>query len=280
MTTYAIGDIQGCYEALRRLLDRLSFDPATDSLWFVGDLVNRGPDSLRTLRFVKSLGSAAVTVLGNHDLHLLALSEGNEKHQKKSNLDKVLDAPDRDDLLYWLRHRPIFHHDPERQFSMIHAGLAPQWTLAEARSYAGELENILRGPGYREYLADIYGNQPEQWNDSLTGMDRLRFITNCFTRLRYCDKDGNLNLKEKGPLGAQSKSVMPWFQVPNRKTRGDRIIFGHWSTLGYYAGDNILAIDSGCVWGGQLTAIEIKRSTDIKVVTLDCSGLVDAERQK
>ncbi len=274
MATYAIGDIQGCYDALRRLLDQLSFDPAKDTLWFVGDLVNRGPDSLRTLRFIKKLGDAAVAVLGNHDLHLLALSAGNDKHGGKSNLDKVLDAPDRDALIDWLRQRPVMHYDPKLQISMIHAGLAPQWTMADAMACARELQYVLRGTGYRDYLLDIYGNQPDLWSNTLTGMDRLRFITNCFTRLRYCDTEGRLALKEKGPIDSQSESVIPWFLVPNRKTAGNRIIIGHWSTLGYYTDHNIWAIDTGCVWRGQLTAIQLKRGKDIKPISLDCSKLV------
>lgn len=274
MTTYAIGDLQGCYEPLRRLLDRLSFDAANDTLWFVGDLVNRGPDSLRVLRYIKDLGDAAVSVLGNHDLHLLALATGNIKHARKSNLDDVLTAPDRDELLNWLRLRPVMHHDPKLQVSMIHAGLAPQWTLADAMACARELQYVLRGARYAEYLHEMYGNEPDLWSSTLTGADRLRFITNCFTRMRYCDTDGRLALREKGPVGSQSESIIPWFRVPNRKTAGDRIIFGHWSMLGYYASDNVWGIDTGCVWRRRLTAVQLKRGKEIKPISLDCSKLV------
>mgnify|MGYP001809919764 CR=1 FL=1 len=270
MSIYAIGDLQGCYRELRTLLDRLAFDPHADQLWFVGDLVNRGPDSLAVLRFVRDLGDAALVVLGNHDLHLLALAAGNRRHAAKNTLDAVLKAPDRDELLDWLRHRPLLHHDAERRFTLIHAGLPPQWDLTEARSCAAELEAVLRS-GDRDYLLALYGNQPNRWSPALTGMDRLRFITNCFTRLRFCTPDGKLALKEKGELGSQSPGLIPWFQVPGRRTRDDRIIFGHWSTLGYRDGDNIWAIDSGCLWGGALTAICLD-DWPMRPIQLGCDG--------
>jgi bis(5'-nucleosyl)-tetraphosphatase (symmetrical) len=270
MATYAIGDIQGCYDVLLRLLDRLDFDPSKHKLWFVGDLVNRGPDSLRVLRFVKNLGDRAVVVLGNHDLHLLALAAGNLKHAKKSNLHEVLEAPDREELLDWLRHRPLMHHDAKKRFSMLHAGLPPQWGLEKALGCARELETVLRSPDYRDYLHAMYGNQPDRWADGLTGMERLRFITNCFTRLRYCDSDGTLALSEKGPPGTQPASLLPWFAVPHRATRNDRIIIGHWSTLGYRAEHNVWALDTGCFWGGRLTAIRVRKQKPIVPVDLDC----------
>ncbi|AFL72528.1 symmetrical bis(5'-nucleosyl)-tetraphosphatase [Thiocystis violascens] len=271
MPTYAIGDLQGCYLELRALLDRLAFDPQVDRLWFVGDLVNRGPDSLKVLRFVHDLGEAALVVLGNHDLHLLALAAGNSRHAKKSTLEAVLRAPDRDELLHWLRHRPLLHHDPERNFTLIHAGLPPQWDLAEAQVRAGELEAVLRGTDYQDFLRDLYGNQPDRWSPDLTGLKRLRFITNCLTRLRFCKPDGTLALTEKGSLENHTVGLVPWFRAAGRKTRSDRIIFGHWSTLGYRQEDNVWAIDSGCLWGGALTAIRLD-ATSLIPIQLNCKG--------
>jgi bis(5'-nucleosyl)-tetraphosphatase (symmetrical) len=257
MAVYAVGDVQGCYEELRRLLDRLAFDPAVDRLWLTGDLVNRGPRSLETLRFVKGLGSRAVTVLGNHDLHLLALACGNDRHASGSSLDAILEAPDRAELIDWLRTRPALHHDPVLGFTMIHAGLPPQWTLEEARARARELEETLAGPGCAAFLHAMYGNEPRLWREELQGNERLRFITNCLTRMRYCDAEGRLALEEKGAPGTQPPPLLPWFEVPGRATRNERILFGHWSTLGYRQGPNVWGLDSGCLWGGRLTALRI-----------------------
>jgi bis(5'-nucleosyl)-tetraphosphatase (symmetrical) len=256
MATYAIGDIQGCESELIRLLERLRFDPARDRLWFAGDLVNRGPGSLGVLRLVHSLDACSTVVLGNHDLHLLALAAGNLSHAKNSNLEAILEAPDRDELLHWLRHRPLMHHDPRRGYTLVHAGLPPQWTLTEALALARELEETLRGPG---------------WLD-LEGMDRLRFVTNCLTRLRWCAADGTLALKEKGSLDSHPQGLYPWFQCPGRLTRGDRIVFGHWSTIGYWDRDNVWGIDSGCLWGGNLTAIRLRRTKPVEPVHLPCPG--------
>jgi bis(5'-nucleosyl)-tetraphosphatase (symmetrical) len=275
MATYAIGDIQGCHDELCRLLDELRFDPGRDKLWLVGDLVNRGPDSLKVLRFVRDLGERAVAVLGNHDLHLLALGAGNMKYASKSNLHEVLEAPDRDELLHWLRHRPLMHYDPKKGFALVHAGLAPQWDLPTALSCAEEVAAALRGPDYAAFLHDMYGNEPGRWSDGLAGMDRLRFITNCLTRLRYCTEDGVLALREKGPPGSQGEPCLPWFQVPSRATRGERIIFGHWSTLGYWAGDGVWGLDSGCLWGGQLTAIRVRRKKPPRAVSVACGRLAE-----
>jgi bis(5'-nucleosyl)-tetraphosphatase (symmetrical) len=257
MAVYAIGDVQGCYDELRQLLDALHFDPAQDRLWFVGDLVNRGPHSAPVLRFVRSLGDAAVTVLGNHDMHLLALSQGNLRKAGEGALDDVLHAPDGVELIQWLRQRPFLHHDAVLGYTMVHAGLPPQWDLATATACARELEAIVRGPDLREYAHAMYGNKPDRWRDDLAGMDRLRFITNCFTRLRFCAPDGTLNLKPKGPPGSQPGPLLPWFDVAGRRSAGERILFGHWSTLGYLARDNVWALDTGCLWGGTLTALRI-----------------------
>ncbi len=272
MGVYAIGDIQGCYDALMRLLDRIGFDPAQDRLWLAGDLVNRGPRSLEVLRFVRNLGAAAVTVLGNHDLHLLAVAHGNRtKQDKDSTLNPILEAPDAQELVEWLRFRPLIHHCPERDFSMVHAGLPPQWDLAEAIERAREVELKLRGDAITEFCHAMYGNEPAVWSEDLIGMPRLRFITNAFTRLRYCDRKGALVMKEKGPPGSQRAGHFPWFQAPGRKSAGERILFGHWSTLGYHAENNAWSLDTGCVWGKKLTALKVRRHKQRKPIQVNCS---------
>ncbi|MCU7836070.1 MAG: symmetrical bis(5'-nucleosyl)-tetraphosphatase [gamma proteobacterium symbiont of Taylorina sp.] len=257
MATYAIGDIQGCFDSLQVLLDKISFDPDKDILWFAGDLVNRGDKSLATLRYIKSLGDSAICVLGNHDLTLLALSEGNTK-AKHHTLYNILAAPDREELLGWLRHRPLFYHDSQLNYAMVHAGLPPQWTLKKAKKCANEVEAILQGNDFPEFMANMFGNQPAKWAKNLKGWDRLRFITNCFTRMRYCKPKGKLNFKDKGVIGSQKKGNIPWYEVPGRKSRNDRIIFGHWSTLfGQTSHPNVYALDTGCLWGGRLTAMRL-----------------------
>ena len=271
MAVYAIGDIQGCYEQLQRLLELIAFDPTKDRLWFAGDLVNRGPDSLKVLRFVKSLGDSAVCVLGNHDLHLLAMSEQVDKHKDPNNsLEQVLTAPDRDELLHWLRHRPVMHRSSKRNFSMVHAGLPPQWDIPTALQCAAELETVLRSDDFHEYCQQMYGNLPDLWGQELTGMERLRFITNCFTRMRYCRADGSLSLKESGAPGSKSSSLTPWFKMPTRASRDERILFGHWSTLGYGRYNNSWSLDSGCIWGGALTALRIRKRKDPQPTHLKC----------
>lgn len=268
MSIYAIGDIQGCFDELLRLLDAIAFNENTDQLWFAGDLVNRGPKSLETLRFVKGLGDAAVTVLGNHDLHLLAAACSPRPPGKHDTLAQVLDAPDRDELLDWLRHRPLFHYNDE--FCLLHAGLPPQWDFNKTRKMAVFAEKALRGPDYQRLLTHMYGNKPDIWSPTLTGLAKLRFIINCFTRMRYCDAYGRLDFIHSGPVGSQPEKLMPWFQVPNRKNAGMRIIFGHWSTLGYYEGQNCYAIDTGCLWGGQLTALKL--GEPVQRFSIDCPG--------
>jgi len=257
VAVYAIGDVQGCFDELRRLLDHIGFDPARDRLWFAGDIVNRGPDSLATLRFVRDLGEGAVTVLGNHDLHLLAVAYHPEKAHRKDTLTEVLQAPDRDELIDWLRHRPLLHHDPDLDYTLIHAGLPPQWDLLVAQECALEVEETLQGPKVRTFLNVMYGDKPDRWSVDLHGWDRLRFITNCFTRLRYCDADGHLALRYKGPPGTQPPGYRPWFEHPHRRSRMLRILFGHWSTLGERHDPGIHPLDTGCLWGGRLTALRI-----------------------
>lgn len=258
MAVYAIGDLHGCLDELRRLLERLSFDPVHDRLWFTGDLVNRGPHSLECLRFVRGLGERAVTVLGNHDLHLLARTVGAADDRRgRDTLDAVLAAPDRGELLEWLRRRPLLHHDPALGYTLIHAGLPPQWDLVSARTCAAEVEQALQGPRFTELMLHLYGNRPNRWSPNLAGWDRLRFSINCFTRLRYCSDDGRLALGEKGPPGTQPAPFRPWFSVPGRASAGLRLIFGHWSTLGPRSEPGVFPMDTGCVWGGRLTALRL-----------------------
>jgi len=266
MSIYAIGDIQGCFDELLRLLDTLCFNEHTDQLWFAGDLVNRGPKSLETLRFVKSLGDSAITVLGNHDLHLLAASCAPKIANKKDSLLPILEAPDRDELIDWLRHRPLFHFNDD--FCLVHAGLPPQWDFKKTQKMALLAEQALRSPDYQAFLKQMYGNKPNIWSSDLKGIEKLRFIINCFTRMRYCDVNGRLDFVQSGPLGSQPKSLVPWFAVPKRKNADMRIIFGHWSTLGYYEGPNCYAIDTGCLWGGQLTALKLDEP--VQRFSIDC----------
>lgn len=257
MAVYAIGDIQGCYEPLRRLLDALRFDLAADTLWLVGDLVNRGPQSVEVLRLAHSLGERAVVVLGNHDLTLLAVAAGQAKPKRKDTFHSILDAPDCAELLDWLRQRPLLHHDPALGFTMIHAGLPPQWDLELAQCCAAELEVTLRGPGCTDFLAHMFGGEPNRWREDLSGYDRLRFTVNALTRMRFCTVEGVLSFSEKGPLGSQGAGLLPWFAVPGRRNADLNLVFGHWAALGYYRAPGLYALDSGCVWGNRLTAIRL-----------------------
>lgn len=265
MPTYAIGDIQGCHEPLLRLLDVIRFDPGSDRLWFVGDLVNRGPDSLETLRFIRALGDAALCVLGNHDLHLIALAEGYGRPHKGDTLDTLLAAPDREALLGWLRQQRLAWR--EGDWLMVHAGVLPNWTPEDVLRHAAEAEAVLRGPRYREFLAQMYGNAPVAWDASLQGVERLRVIVNAFTRLRYCSADGEMEFHHKGAPGTQPPGWLPWFDVPWRQSANVAVIFGHWSTLGLINRDDVIALDTGCLWGGSLTAVRLE---DRKVFAVKC----------
>jgi len=260
VAVYAVGDIQGCFDELRRLLDMLRFDPAADRLWLVGDLVNRGPKSLETLRFVRGLGPAATTVLGNHDLHLIAVARRRHDHGGHT-LDAVLTAPDRDALVDWLRHRPLLHHDDDTGFTMVHAGLPPQWDLSLAQRCAREVEDALRGPQLDAFLDHMYGNKPNRWSDTLSGWERLRFAVNCFTRMRYCNAEGRLDFGAKGPPGTQPQGLFPWFELP-RASRELRLVFGHWSTLRTHDVRGVYPLDTGCLWGGALTALRLDGEPD------------------
>jgi bis(5'-nucleosyl)-tetraphosphatase (symmetrical) len=256
LATYAIGDLQGCYRPLESLLASFAFDCARDRLWFVGDLVNRGPDSLQCLRFVKSLGDAAITVFGNHDLHLICVAEGVEKKKKRDTLDEILEAPDRDELVAWLRHRPLMH--AADGFALVHAGLLPEWSVAKARALAAEVERELQGPGYRAFLERMYGDEPDRWSESLGGIDRLRVIVNAMTRLRVCDSSGAMVLKFKGEPKDAPRGSTPWFDVPGRRSLDHTVVFGHWSALGLLVRPDILGLDSGCVWGRALSAVRLE----------------------
>jgi bis(5'-nucleosyl)-tetraphosphatase (symmetrical) len=257
MALYAIGDVQGCNDELGALLQVLKFSPDRDQLWFVGDLVNRGPDSLGVLRRIRALGDGATVTLGNHDLHLLAVAFGSGRVRSDDTLEQILAAPDRDSLLEWLAGRPLFHEDPQRNVCLLHAGLAPQWDLAQARRCAREVEEVLEHDP-RGLFERLYGDQPDRWDDALEGEGRLRFIVNCFTRLRYVDLDGRLALRVKGsPKKSQTPSLIPWFEAPQARWRGPRVVFGHWSTLGFFDHDGVTGLDTGCVWGGTLTALRL-----------------------
>jgi len=266
MAVYAVGDVQGCFDALRQLLDLLRYDPARDRLWLTGDLVNRGPDSVAVLRFVRGLGDRAVTVLGNHDLTLLAHSVGWAPARERDTFQQVLAAPDCDELLDWLRRRPLLHRDPELGFALVHAGLPPQWDLAEAHARAAEVEAVLSSERYGAFMAEMFGNRPRRWSAQLAGNERLRFIVNCLTRIRFCDEDGNLRFKDKGPLGSQKAGYLPWFRVPGRRSAGQRIVFGHWAALGLHIEPGVYALDSGCVWGGRLSALRLDGDEQVRSV--------------
>ncbi len=252
----------------------LDFDADNDQLWFTGDLVNRGPKSLETLRFVKSLGKSAITVLGNHDLQLLAAASENRKLRKKDSLDAILEAPDREELLDWLRRRPLLHHND--QYCLIHAGLPPQWDFKKSKKMATRFAKVLAGSDYEQFLAEMYGNQPDLWSEDLQGVDLLRFIVNCFTRMRYCHRDGRLDFQHNGPPGSQPKHLLPWYEVPGRKSADMNIVFGHWSTLGFHAQNNCYGIDTGCLWGGQLTALKL--SGKMRRYCIDCPGAMKPGR--
>lgn len=282
MAVYAIGDIQGCFDELIHLLDVIEFNPKKDQIWLAGDLVNRGPKSAEVLRFAKNLGPETVkVVLGNHDLHLLANAAGVKKHQHRMDtMDSVLDAEDSDELINWLRHQSLFHHDAELGFSMVHAGLPPQWSIKKARKRAAEVEAVLRSDNWHDFFENMYGNEPDTWSKKLTGWKRLRYITNCFTRLRYCYSDGRLALDFKGSPNSKATTELPWFEMPERKTENDNIIFGHWSTLGVGQYGHVFSTDGGAVWGEQLVAVRIdKKKYKWFSIEADPAGLPHAKNK-
>ncbi|OGS92809.1 MAG: bis(5'-nucleosyl)-tetraphosphatase (symmetrical) [Gallionellales bacterium GWA2_59_43] len=269
MAIYAVGDVQGCHTELVGLLEAIRFDPAQDQLWLVGDLVNRGPGSLEVLRLIKSLGDSAITVLGNHDLHLLAVSTGAAELHRSDTLNELLAAPDREELLHWLRHQRLLH--AEGNHVLVHAGLLPGWTVKQAAKLAREVETVLRGDDYATFFARMYGNNPHGWDDSLTGYRRLRVITNALTRMRICTPQGDMEFKFKGEQHNIPAGYLPWFDVPDRASRDATVIFGHWSALGLMLRDNAIALDTGCLWGGPMTAI---RLDDRELFQVECNNPV------
>jgi len=260
MALYAIGDVQGCAAALDALLAQIRFAPARDRLWLVGDLVNRGPDSLGVLRRVIALGDAVTCVLGNHDLHLLAVVAGGRKLAPSDTFGAVLEAPDAAALVDWLRHRPLLHHEPETRRVLVHAGIPPPWTVADALEQAAEVERLLRGPSWQDALRSMYGNEPATWSAALGRDDKRRYTINALTRMRYCDAAGKLDLEHSGPPGTQPAELLPWFDVPQRRARDAHIVFGHWAALGLLRREDVTALDTGCVWGNSLTAVRLDGS--------------------
>lgn len=269
MATYAIGDIQGCYHAFQSLLDRIEFNLATDNLWLVGDLINRGSGSLDVLRWCYQHQKNIKTVLGNHDLHAIVVAHGIRRPHRGDTLQAILDAPDSETLLRWLRFQPLMVESDG--YVMVHAGLLPQWQVSEALMYAKEVEAALQGEGYLDFLTNMYGNTPNQWQDDLEGYDRLRAITNAMTRMRVCSPSGALDFDFKGELADVPDGLLPWFDVPNRASGNQEIIFGHWSALGLHQRDHVYALDTGCLWGGKLTAMCL----ETKVISQVSSDLRD-----
>ena len=257
MATYAVGDIQGCFDPLRRLLDKLKFDPEQDTLWVAGDMVNRGPDSLKTLRYLKSLGNHCIAVLGNHDLHLLAVASGIREQKGSDTLDDVLSAPDLDELLDWLRYRPFVHYDAHRNITMVHAGIPPIWSIKKALKKSRKLEIALQGKQYKKTLEKLFqSDQPRIWHKKLEPWKKLSLTASYFTRMRFCDEDGLLNLDNKTSMPTPGEA--PWFNFPGSPNYRETIIFGHWAALeGRTGRKNIHALDTGCVWGRKLTALNL-----------------------
>jgi bis(5'-nucleosyl)-tetraphosphatase (symmetrical) len=261
MAVYVIGDVQGCYSGLIRLLDKIRFDQAKDKLWFCGDLVNRGPESLQTLRFVRSLGDSAITVLGNHDLHLLAIYHTRQVVSESSSLSEILQSPDCDELIAWLQSQPVIHFDKDLNFFLVHAGIDADWSIDQAINYAGELEKVLRSENSESFFKQMYGDQPDRWSEELSGIARLRCITNILTRLRFYTADGRLDYQAKGgPRQHAGTGLTPWFEKNLRLSSPVRIVFGHWSTLKVGVYGRHFAIDGGCVWGRRFVALRIDTS--------------------
>jgi len=268
MANYLIGDVQGCDSALGRLLGKISFSPSRDVLYLLGDLVNRGPESDAVLRRLMGYGDSARCLLGNHDLSLLAVAHGHRAPHRNDTMDTVLQAPDREAMLHWLRNQRMALR--EHGLLMVHGGVLPQWDAEQVMSLAAEVEAVLRGPQLADFLPRMYGNEPAQWSDSLQGADRLRVVVNALTRLRFCTPDGVMHLKAAGGLKDAPPGTLPWFDVPGRKTAGDTIAFGHWSQLGYLRRPDVISLDTGCVWGGCLSALRLSARGDHELIQVDC----------
>jgi len=268
MATLAIGDVQGCYDQLMRLLESADYDERRDVLWFVGDLVNRGPQSAQTVRFAKRLGARQVTVLGNHDLYLLVVAAGIKKPHRGDTYDELLTAPDRDELVDWLRRQKMMH--ASGGYAMVHAGLLPQWSVEHALALAREVEAALQGPDYREFLANMFGNEPACWRDELAGYDRLRVIVNAMSRMRLVTPEGSMEFRHKSGLGHLPAGYLPWYDAPGRASSKERVIFGHWAALGLLVREDVVCLDSGCVWGRALSALRLE---DRRVYQVDCPEL-------
>ena len=273
MATFAIGDLQGCYRQFEQLLDLIGFDRVQDRLWLVGDIVNRGPDSLEILRFVKGLTDAVIMVLGNHDLHLLMVAEGCASLSRNDTIQDILSAPDREELLHWLRQQKLLHVDGN--YALVHAGLLPSWSIAQASELARAVEVVIRGEEFHEFCSHMYGDQPDHWNDGLSGYARLRVVINAMTRMRVCTPDGKMDFKFKGMVKDIPDGYLPWFETPHRASREATIIFGHWSALGLQLRNNLIALDTGCLWGGTLTAI---RLDDRRVFQVSCGEREETRR--
>lgn len=260
MAVYAIGDLQGCYDPFRRLLDAIRFDPERDTLWLTGDLVNRGPKSLKTLRFVRKIRDSVITVLGNHDLHLLALEAGVVRFGKRfGTLEKLLSASDAEELCHWLRQQPLAHYDKKLDTLLVHAGTYPTWTVKKTLARAAEVETALRGEDYATVLGKMYGNRPDMWSSDLSGYKRLRFIINCLTRMRVLTRAGHMDLTFSGSPWRARRGLRPWFDVEEPAWQGTRIVFGHWSALELIVMPHLISLDTGCVWGRRLTAVRIDK---------------------
>jgi bis(5'-nucleosyl)-tetraphosphatase (symmetrical) len=279
MRLFAIGDIQGCAAAFDALLRKIAFRPARDRLWLVGDLVNRGPQSLAVLRRVMALGRSVTCVLGNHDLHLLATVAGRRELSPGDTFQDVLAAPDLSSIVDWLRHRPLLHHDRSTNRVLVHAGIPPPWSVAEARAEARAVEAQLRGRQWRYAFRDMYGSEPSAWSPTLRGADRRRYTINALTRMRYCDRRGRLDLSYSGAPGTQPKGLIPWFDVPDRRAGGTHIVFGHWAALGLLRRTDVTALDTGCVWGNHLTAVRLDRLARPTQVSAAAAAR-DAERRQ
>jgi len=265
MTTYVIGDVQGCYDSLIALLKKIDFSPKKDTLIFAGDIINRGPKSLKTIRFIKDLGESSKLILGNHDLHLISIFYGIRTASPRDTIDKLCKANDAEDLITWLRSQPLAIFDSELDIFISHAGIHPKWTTKKALKRSNKFSKLLAGENYLKLLKRMYGNKPKLYHYSLSKYEKLRFTVNSFTRMRFCEKDSSLNFDEKRSPARINSHLLPWFKLKSKRSKSTRYIFGHWSSLGLYKKDNIICLDTGCVWGNKLTAYNVNEDTFVSV---------------